>query len=68
MKKIISNSEEETKLIGRKFAKDLKKGDVIVLAGKGHEDYQIVMGDTYYFDDKECAKEYIKKKEKGSNV
>ena len=33
MKKIISNSEEETKLIGRKFAKDLKKGDVIVLTG-----------------------------------
>lgn len=33
MKKIISNSEEETKLIGRKFAKDLKNGDVIVLTG-----------------------------------
>lgn len=33
MKKIISNSEKETKLIGRKFAKDLKKGDVIVLTG-----------------------------------
>lgn len=33
MEKIISNSEEETKLIGRKFAKDLKKGDVIVLTG-----------------------------------
>ncbi len=33
MEKIRSNSEEETKLIGRKFAKDLKKGDVIVLTG-----------------------------------
>lgn len=33
MEKIISNSEEETKLIGRKFAKDLKNGDVIVLTG-----------------------------------
>lgn len=33
MKKIISNSEEETKLIGRKFAEGLKKGDVIVLTG-----------------------------------
>lgn len=33
MKKIISNSEEETKLIGRKFAKGLKNGDVIVLTG-----------------------------------
>ncbi len=33
MKKIISNSEEETKLIGRKFAEGLKKGNVIVLTG-----------------------------------
>ena len=33
MKKIISNSEEETKLIGRKFVEGLKKGDVIVLTG-----------------------------------
>ena len=34
MEKIISNSEEETKLIGRKFAKGLKNGDVIVLTGE----------------------------------
>lgn len=33
MKKIVSNSEEETKLIGRKFAENLKKGDVVVLTG-----------------------------------
>lgn len=46
----------------------LHKGDILLILGKGHEDYQIVMGDTYHFDDKECAEEYIKKKEKGSNV
>ena len=33
MKKIISNSENETKLIGKKIAENLKKGDVIVLTG-----------------------------------
>ena len=33
MKKIVSNSEEETKLIGKKIAEKLKKGDVIVLTG-----------------------------------
>lgn len=33
MEKIVSNSEEETKLIGRKFAENLKKGDVVVLTG-----------------------------------
>ena len=33
MKKYISNSENETKLIGKKYAEGLKKGDVIVLTG-----------------------------------
>lgn len=33
MKKYISNSEEETKAFAKAFAKDLKKGDVIVLSG-----------------------------------
>lgn len=33
VEKIISNSEDETKLIGKKFATNLKKGDVIVLTG-----------------------------------
>ena len=34
MKKYISNSEEETKQIGKKFAENLKKGDVVVLTGE----------------------------------
>ena len=34
MMKIISNSENETKLIGKKFAENLKNGDVIVLTGE----------------------------------
>lgn len=46
----------------------LEAGDILLILGKGHEDYQIVLEDTYHFDDKECAEEYIKKKEKGSNV
>lgn len=33
MEKYISNSENETKLIGKKFAQNLKKGDVVVLTG-----------------------------------
>ncbi len=33
MKKIISNSENETKQIGKEFAKSLKTGDVVVLTG-----------------------------------
>ncbi len=34
MKKYISNSENETKQIGRKIAETLKKGDVVVLTGE----------------------------------
>lgn len=34
MKKIISKSENETKLIGREFADSLKKGDIVVLTGE----------------------------------
>jgi len=34
MEKFISNSEDETKLIGKNFASKLKKGDVVVLTGE----------------------------------
>jgi UDP-N-acetylmuramoyl-L-alanyl-D-glutamate--2,6-diaminopimelate ligase len=30
-----------------------QKGDVVLIAGKGHEDYQIIKGVKYHFDDKE---------------
>jgi len=29
-----------------------QKGDIILIAGKGHEDYQIVKGKKYPFSDK----------------
>lgn len=32
-------------------------GDVVLVAGKGHEDYQIVQGVKHHFDDKEVVKE-----------
>ncbi len=34
-----------------------EKGDVILIAGKGHEDYQEVKGVKHHFDDKEVVKE-----------
>ncbi|MCR5175397.1 MAG: UDP-N-acetylmuramoyl-L-alanyl-D-glutamate--2,6-diaminopimelate ligase [Anaerovibrio sp.] len=39
-----------------------KKGDIVVIAGKGHEDYQILKDKTIHFDDKEVAMEAIKGK------
>ena len=32
-------------------------GDVVLVAGKGHEDYQIIQGVKYHFDDKEVVRE-----------
>ena len=34
-----------------------QKGDVILIAGKGHEDYQEIQGVKYHFDDKEVVRE-----------
>ncbi len=33
------------------------KGDVILIAGKGHEDYQEIKGVKHHFDDREIVKE-----------
>ena len=32
-------------------------GDVILIAGKGHEDYQEIKGVKHHFDDREVVKE-----------
>ena len=36
-----------------------KKGDVVLIAGKGHENYQILGNKIIHFDDKEIAEEYL---------
>lgn len=38
-----------------------EKNDVIILAGKGHEDYQILNNETIHFDDREEAGKAFKK-------
>ena len=39
-----------------------QKGDIILLAGKGHEDYQIIKGEKRHFDDKEELTKALKEK------
>ncbi|MNI51746.1 UDP-N-acetylmuramoyl-L-alanyl-D-glutamate--2,6-diaminopimelate ligase [compost metagenome] len=44
-------------------------GDIVIIAGKGHETYQILKDHTVHFDDREEAKEAIRKRKSlNSNV
>lgn len=36
-----------------------KKGDIILIAGKGHEDYQEIKGVKHHFDDAEVVTEFL---------
>jgi UDP-N-acetylmuramoyl-L-alanyl-D-glutamate--2,6-diaminopimelate ligase len=36
-----------------------QKGDVVLVAGKGHENYQIIKGVKYHFDDKEEVRKAV---------
>lgn len=40
-----------------------KKGDYILVAGKGHENYQIIKDKVTHFDDAEVIREILKRKE-----
>ena len=35
--------------------------NILLILGKGHEDYQIIKGIKYHFSDKEIVLDYIKK-------
>ena len=36
-----------------------KPGDMVVLLGKGHEDYQEIKGVKYHFDEREAVAEIL---------
>lgn len=45
------------------FAMNLaSNGDVVLIAGKGHETYQILKNETIHFDDREVARQALKKR------
>jgi UDP-N-acetylmuramoyl-L-alanyl-D-glutamate--2,6-diaminopimelate ligase len=41
--------------------REAKRGDMVLIAGKGHEDYQIIGANRLHFDDREEAKAAIEK-------
>ena len=40
-------------------------GDVILLAGKGHEDYQIIGHEKHHMDEREIVADFIRKRKLG---
>ena len=45
-----------------------KAGDVVLVAGKGHEKYQVIGGQTLPFDDVEVAREALTRRRTKSGV
>ena len=39
--------------------REARLGDMVLIAGKGHEDYQIIGTKKFHFDDREVAREAI---------
>lgn len=44
----------------RAALKEARSGDIVVLAGKGHETYQILKDRTIHFDDREVARDVLR--------
>jgi UDP-N-acetylmuramoyl-L-alanyl-D-glutamate--2,6-diaminopimelate ligase len=40
--------------------REAREGDIVILAGKGHETYQILKDQTLPFDDRAVAREVLK--------
>ena len=55
MKKVISIVDRREAI--RTACMMAQKGDVILIAGKGHEDYQEIQGVKHHFDDHEVVRE-----------
>ncbi|HET6266505.1 MAG TPA: UDP-N-acetylmuramoyl-L-alanyl-D-glutamate--2,6-diaminopimelate ligase, partial [Acidobacteriota bacterium] len=45
-----------------RFAVSLaRKGDALVLAGKGHENYQVIGDKKLHFDEREILREFLRR-------
>jgi UDP-N-acetylmuramoyl-L-alanyl-D-glutamate--2,6-diaminopimelate ligase len=66
---ILCDAEEGIRITGKPYRKiadrneaihraiaEAQTGDLVLIAGKGHEDYQIIGREVFHFDDKEVAR------------
>lgn len=58
--------DEDRRSAIRRALSIARPGDCVVIAGKGHEDYQEVQGVRHHFNDKEVVKEIYSEMKKGS--
>jgi UDP-N-acetylmuramoyl-L-alanyl-D-glutamate--2,6-diaminopimelate ligase len=58
-KKRVWVEEDRTKAI-RLALSNAQKGDLVLIAGKGHETYQIIGETKHHYDDREVAREVLK--------
>ena len=70
--KILADAEQGIKQTGKPYRKiadrreaiheaisEARSNDLVLIAGKGHEDYQIIGREVFHFDDKEIAREAL---------
>ncbi|MBQ0081783.1 MAG: UDP-N-acetylmuramoyl-L-alanyl-D-glutamate--2,6-diaminopimelate ligase, partial [bacterium] len=53
---VLADRREAIKLACTMLA---QPGDIVLIAGKGHEDYQIIKGVKHHFDDREEARKWL---------
>ena len=58
LRKVISITDRKEAI--RTACMMAKRGDVVLVAGKGHEDYQEIKGVKHHFDDKEVLRDIFK--------
>lgn len=66
IEKGISDKSKCKKILSRKIAieeavREAKEGDIVIIAGKGHETYQLFKNKTIDFDDRKVAREALSK-------
>jgi len=54
--------EPDRNLAIKSAIESAQKGDIILIAGKGHENYQIIGTEKIAFDDRACVKYWLEKK------